>query len=460
MIQYHLAPNWAGGVRETYEFKTTLFTSRAGREQRTAERLLPRRSVEFSGWVRGDRMRALQGLMHDRGASSIMIPDPARYGVRLSVGAAAGATSIVLERVPLWLDRAQTISIASEDDAEFVGALALIPVSTGAFTIAFDDAFDVFYGGGGPSHPGAFNEAFDEAFDVFVGASQIPDENVTLELAAPLTRSWAAGSVVRPVADGMLQQQFATTFPTNNVMRFNAALAVLPPSFLPTLINTPGPTFNGRPVLDVSPNWATAPTVQFASPFETVDYGRGVTNDFLPVDFYTRLTQFNYSGRSREDVGRVLRLFWQMRGRQGEFWCPTWIEDMVPLGPLAADSIGLLVGPDAQRYRTSLVNRAVMIQLHDGRRIYRNVVGMQALSAGGQGAYQGAFDSSYDVARAGGATRLIFDQPLGISAARSDIALISWLNRSRFAVDSMTVDWRTDDVGQLVAQIMSLEVLD
>lgn len=454
-MNYHLVPNWSGGVRETYEFKTTIFTTRSGREQRSAERLKPRRSVSFSGWVKGAGMRALQGLLHDRGASEITIPDPARFAAVLDLPAAVGDTRLIINHLPLWFQGETLIAITYGDVTEFV--VANVSSALGGFSDGYSDGFDVY---GGPSyHNGEFGSSFGSSFNIASGGGGYFDQTgaysaaefdlsydtltrATLDLSSPLVNAWPAGSVVRPAITGHLQEQLSATYPVNNVLQYQAELSLTPPSEPPFLTEAAIETYGSYPVLDVSPNWQTAPQVQFASPFENVDYGRGVTRTFAPVDFFTRISQFNYTGRSREDIGKILRMFWDMRGRQGEFWSPTWTEDIVAEQDMIATSSTLLVEYDAQRYRTSRVNRAIMIQLTDGRRIYRRITNIEAVPG------------------AAVRSRLTFDRPLGISMARAGIAMICWLNRSRFATDAITVDWRTDDAAQMVAQIMTLEVLD
>lgn len=427
-MNHHLAPNWSNGVSETYEFKTTVFTTESGKEQRSAERLVPRRTVSFSGVAFGDYMRSLQGLMHDRGASEIVIPDPARYGAVLTRDAPAGTTSLPLDHRPVWWENGMAGAISSTWESEFV--------TLNGFEAA-----------------GAFDASYSDAFDRRVRGRAT--------LAAPLTRSWPAGSVLRPAVGGRLAQQFSVSYLTNSVMRYSVELSLTPPSPTPRLTGLPAlPQLGGYPVLTVEPNWAAAPAVQFHTPFDAVDYGRGVTRHFLPIDFFTRISQFNYSGRSRADVARVVRLFDRVRGRQGEFYCPTWTDDIKPISGITNGSPTMVVDIDAQRYRTSTVNRAVMIRLHDGSTFFRRVTAMQAVAGEGQGPYGPAYGPAYSTSQQGPFSEVTFDSPLPVSAGRDDIALVCWLNRSRFATDALTVEWLTDDVAQMVAQIMTLEDID
>ena len=256
-MNYHLIPNWTDQVSETYEFKTTVFTSRSGKEQRMSERAKARRTVAFATMLWDDRLQAFQALMHERGASTITIPDPARYAAILDQPAAIGATVLYLTASPPWLVEDMALSLSNLDQTEFRT-------------------------GGDIANVGAFSTAFDDAeFDA--------DRRISLTLTAPLTRAWAAGTVIRPVITGRLKKDIAFAYQIANVANADISLAILPPSDVPDLGAQAFQVFDGRPVLLTAPNWTQPPSVTHATGFEEVDYGRGVVRAFLPIEFYTRI---------------------------------------------------------------------------------------------------------------------------------------------------------------------------
>lgn len=425
----HLIPNWSESVTETYEFRTTVFTTYSGREQRIAERLTPRRTVSFSSLLWDSRLADFKALMHDRGAASITIPDPARYSAVLASDAVIGATTVIVSGAP-WLAEDIALSLSDLDATTFVGGETIVGV-------------------------GAFSEDFDES-DFDTGLHRF-----AVSLSGPLERSWPKGTVVRPVVTGRLAKSITLNHATDRVASVSIALAVNPPSTTPIMRSAALGTFDGRPVLLAEPNWTQAPTVTFSTPFEEVDYERGVVQTFLPVEFYTKITQFAYSDRSRESIGEVLTLFNAMRGRQGEFYSPSWTTDLYPSGGIASgtDELTVLGSNIAETYATSTVEKAVAIKLADGTWLLRKVTSIVATSDPGPGAFSADYDESYDPGGAGTFSKLEFATSVGVDIPQRNIIMICWLNVCRFATDSLTIRWMTDDIGQAAVQIMSLEAL-
>jgi len=429
-MNYHLIPNWTNSVGETYEFRTTVFTTRSGREQRVAERALPRRQVSFNALLWGAGLHSFQALMHDRGASPVSIPDPARFAAVLSQDAAAGSTTIIISNSPPWLQPGVALSLSDLDQTEFRGSSAIENV--GSFSIDFDDG----------------------DFDV--------NRRAQITLTTPLTRGWPMGTVIRPVIEGRLRKDVDFAFVNDSVASTDLTLNILPPSQVPDLGDIAFEAFNGRPVLLTEPNWTQPPSVTHSTPFEEVDYGRGVTKAYLPIEFYTRITQFNYLGRSRETAAELLRLFVAMRGRQGEFYCPSWVNDMVPASGVPSGDHQLTVNTPtvATSYSESTVNKAVAIRLNDGRWLFRQVTAITPTLDAGSGAFDADFSEDFDGGDAPGFySVLTFDSPIEEDVYRKDISMICWLNVCRFASDLLSIQWATDDVATIAAQIMTLESL-
>lgn len=428
-MNYHLIPNWNDSVGETYEFKTTIFTSHSGKEQRMADRLLPRRRVSFGALLWDTRLRAFQAFLHDRGNSTITIPDPARYAAVLAENAAAGSTSIVITNVPPWLESGMPIALSDLDQTEFRGGSSLVNV--GSYSFDYDDDFDT-------------------------------ETQAVLTLTNPLTRSWPQGTVVRPVIEGRLRKEVDLDFRNDSVATVNISLAIDPPSEVPVINTADFVMFEDRPVLLAAPNWTQPPSVNHVTSFDEVDYGRSIIRTYLPIEFYTRITQFNYLGRSRDTIGQLFNMFIAMRGRQGEFYCPSWISDMVASSGIATGSDELTVtgGNFASSYNDSTVNRALAIRLADGRWIFRKVVSIEAVSDAGVGSFDEDFSDDFEGGDGiGSFSRITFDSPINEDIYRRDISMVCWLNVCRFATDTLSIRWSTDDVAQSVAQIMTLEAL-
>lgn len=429
-MNYHLIPNWSDPVTETYAFRTTVFTSRSGKEQRMAERLLPRRTVKFATLLWGSGLTDFHALLHDRGAGTITIPDPARFAAVLERDAPAGTSELYITSVPPWLKPGMALSLSDLDYTEFRGGSTITTI--GSFSIDYDSS----------------------DFDVRRRARVL--------LTAPLTRRWPKGSAVRPVIEGRLPTEVTLDYRNDSIAESDLTLDVLTGSQTPDLGDVTFETFNGRPVLLIAPNWVQPPNVTITTPFETVDFERGITKTYLPIEFYTRIMQFNYLGRSRDSMATLLELFVRMRGRQGEFYCPSWLSDMVPVGGIAADSSVMTVAGSAAAtaFADSTVNKAVAIRLNDGRWVFRQVASIAVTNEAGPGAFNQDYNADFDTGgQPGQFSVLTFTQPIAEDIYREQITMVCWFNVFRFASDTLTIRWSTDDVAQVVTQVMTLESL-
>lgn len=431
-MNLHLIPNWSSGVRETFQYRTTILTSESGREQRSAHRMVPRRTIDFSTALHDTVLRRFKGAMHNRGAATITIPDPAREIASLMVDAPVGATELILDWAPPWLAVGVQIGISDLTHTEWKA------VSSTAFV-------------------GAFSSAFDDSFDVAGG------QRSRVTLSSPLTEAWPAGAEIRPVVTGRFPQSVSIQYQTSNTATAQLSFEVLHPSLPPILPEPPGTIHIGREVLLAEPNWISPPRVDFVTPYETVDYGNMVAA-YLSPDFYTKTAQFAFTGRHNDHIARVFGTFNRMLGRRGEFHCPTWVSDFIPAADIVGGSSSFVVreGDIAAEFNDSTVERNIGILLTNGEWIFRGVTSLQEVTSVQSGAFSRAYDDSFDVAPSSDAryTRINVHAPFGgQTIPRRDIAMISWLNVSRFAADALTIEWYTDRVARIVANITSLETL-
>src|SRR5690606_3636520 len=95
-------------------------------------------------------------------------------------------------------------------------------------------------------------------------------------------------------------------------------------------------TFNGREVFLKKPNWRERISDNFLAGREAVDYGRGRIASFKMLDFVERTRRAIYLGRDRAELNAIYQFFLRRWGQQGEFYAPTWMEDIVPKTALAS----------------------------------------------------------------------------------------------------------------------------
>jgi hypothetical protein len=192
--------------------------------------------------------------------------------------------------------------------------------------------------------------------------------------------------------------------------------------------------------MNEQPNWAAAPNVEFATDYETTDFRRGVVRSFNPVGFFSKITQFTFLGRDTVKMHRLVDFFHRHLGRCEEFWCPSWTSDLTLIGSIINGESAIIVDGSniASTYEDSTVEKAVAIKLADGSWLYRYITAMSVI---------------------GETTELTFDEPFTFDVAHGSVVGLYWLNVCRFAADTMTVQWITDEIAQTVLQIKTLESL-
>lgn len=419
----HLRANWANQVSEVIKFKTSIFTSSGGKEQRSAERLTPRREVRFTALLNGTARQLIQTLLETKGVAPIQIADPIRLSTVVPEIVPIGATVFTVEKRPAWLVGGVTAALVTEHSTAFVDVLN---VSGNLIT-----------------------------------------------LVDPLVRPIPAGAAVRLAMGGSLKSKATFSAVTDSVASLPVTIEQEVGAAMPLLGPDDLPTFEDRPVLTVAPNWQRGASVSIESQIERIDFDRGVYRDYLKHDILSRITQFDYTGRGTEDLGALLTLFNACRGRHGDFWCPSWLADMTPTEGIEIGDTQINVDGRhiADFYNTSKMHKAIAIRLSDGQWLFRRVTGI-TVNGADPGEYSDDFSDDFttgssiievdepfetDAELPEDFSTLRFITPLNVNAFRLEILGVYWLHLCRFATDEMTVNWITDDVGQATAQIMALE---
>lgn len=386
-ILFPYEPNWAAGVRIDHAFRTEIITSRNYREQRSALRLQPRKSVEFTMQGRRGSLAAMQAFLAKNLQGEFVLPDVTRF-VDLTASAASGTLTLTLAAVPFWAYPGQTIRLV-------FGAQS---------TLAEIDA---------------------------VSATQIL-------LTANLTQTYPVGTRVYATMTGYLSQQTRGRLRTNTVGEFPITFEANPGSFEEPDGSAPL-TFNGRELFLTKPNWADAPQAEIVGYLESVDFDRGVWEQYAPVTFQTRRLQLSYLGRG-EKAETFMQFFRRMKGQRGEFYMPTWEPDIdVSIGALSG-ATSLVVPGSAFReaYSGSTVYKALIVFFRDG-------------------AHEAKTISS--IVNASGNSRI--NVPSGWTRAvnTSSVRLACLLPVWRFGVDNIAVNWETDNAAQWRATVQTLEDL-
>lgn len=385
--------HWGDPYLITYEFKTDMVVSRSGREQRRALRSSPRKSIEYKVVLhqteRQRFLRTLSGYHHQM----LRIHEATRF-IFLTEDVSDGSDHCTVSEAPDWLA---------------VGA---------AVVLAFDRR------------------------TTHLEVSAILGDQVWF--TQTIDGTWPAGSKLHPVLNGNLARQIRAPQITNNLATASFSFDVDPASE-PVVEPFEDPEmFYDREVFLTKPNWIDDVNWTYEHEIETVDYGRGRIARFLPIQFETGLYEATYLSRTAEDADRLRRFFHRMMGQAGEFYMPTWNEDMTPRSVVFKDSNTIrVVGRETfDVYEIDTVNRALVIFLRNGTYVFGKVMSVQLFSD------SLGVDSIIEV-----------QDPWPTDINLTDVLMICWMPVWRFATDSLTLEWISDSVAQTKLSLKTLEAL-
>lgn len=400
-------PDWSSNYRVIRGYKTDIYTSANGEEQRRALRQTPRKSLEFYMQFTGKELRDFQTTMSVWQNRDFIAPELTKF-VRLSTGALAGQSYVDLTAVPSWI---------------VVDALVML-VREGAHEMQVVDAV-------------AGNRVF---------------------FTSTLANRWPTRSKLCHGVNGRLQASFNMNRLTNGVATGLLALDVEPGSEpYPTLFEVPtdelfpgltqGPEmypqasvpinsttvfyYDGEEVLLLRNNWGESVTEGRDWPVVKTDFDLGLIETSWDVEYNTRQFSATITCHTPERIEYLQGFFDRMRGAQGNFWMPTWENDL----PLAADIVGETqrIVVDAPRTARLLLNNAV----------YREIA---VVTRAGQ-VYTNSFltvDYHETVAVLG------LRDPWPDSLLIAEVLMVCWMPAWRLSDDEHTFLFLTDSVAQVV----------
>lgn len=381
---------WAQGYEEELAFRTEIIVSRNGTEQRIGQRINPRVNYDYSVLLRGGNFRsAMTRIGKDQG-KKFFVPHP-REPVTMSNNLpSVGLSFDVVGTPPRWLE-------------------------PGVYVI-FQSALGV------------------TALGVIIGVS-----GSTINLAAPVGKTFAAGTRVRLAVEGRFDGPSEFQMLTSNKASVNTKFTGDP-------VDTPHLTYGAAPVsldgeefFDLKPNWRAGLEIAFEQQLELLDLNRGATDALFPIAFSPRTQKHTYTARSTAELDRIVGLFYRSAGRRRRFLMPLWSDEIRPLGITFAGSTGITVlGSEfAETFSDGIYNRIVVRRRADQADLILRVTSVTIDSAG---------NSVINV-----------DEPTADDIIESEITSMNWIMPVRFASDRLTIGWLTDGVAEITITITTLE---
>lgn len=256
--------------------------------------------------------------------------------------------------------------------------------------------------------------------------------------------NWPVGTRVYAALSGYVDPAVQVTRITNNVARVNLRFGVTPLSEKWIEPPVAPNTFNGRELFLKRPNWAQEVASTAQHEVDEIDYDRGGIFRVSPVTFGTENRRATYLNRDADEAQLLLDLFLRMRGRQGEFYMPTWEYDFAPKDAVSSGSASMRVAGTtlADCYGDSTVHKAMFVMLQDGSLIFRKVLSVSIVSDGGGTDSAITISGSWDT-----------------SFTADNIVMCGWMPVWRLASDELTVEWVTNTVAQVQLTVQTVEDL-
>lgn len=322
MTLWQFSPNWRESYSIAYEFKTDIFVSRSGKEQRRAARSTPRRTITFTVTRAAAEYRKLNATLKAAQGAAVTMADHGRH-VRTVSPTVSGATTLAVSSVPDWLIPGAVVALADRDGYAKVTISAVAP-------------------------------------------------NAVLTLAAPLGRAWSEPKI-HPVATGWFDQSLEVKQYGDRIAEADIAFAGEPGIDTIESAGSAEEVFNRREVLLLDPNFATPVAGSFKRTRDAVDFGRGRIATFLPVAFTFRTKQYNILAPSQAERSRIVSLFLRMKGQRGEFYLPSFDDDFTIVAAPTTLTVRVSGTQIDAVYHGDALHRAVMIRRGQNR-YYRRIV--------------------------------------------------------------------------------------
>lgn len=370
-------PDWSRTFDVKRAFSTDIITSRDGTEQRRAIRTDPRISAEYRSIVSSADKGAADHHLRAWQNNPVVVPDFARWA-RLTGISLAGSSALTVSPMPVWAAAGQPLVLCSLSGVQ------------------------------------------EEVIVQGVAGS-------TITLEDPLVNAWAVGDVLRPTFFGLFNGRIASTRPNGGTSVIDVQIDCYPGGEPPRAAGSAWASLNSIEIFTPMPDYAGPPSVAHVWPVDQVDFGRGRTAQFRPVERMAWELEAEFTGLSVASATEVEQFFDRMKGRRTAFYVPTWESDFV-LGnsPGSGSSTFVATGSalfdDFGDVDYSLVNEGVAVCLTSGAVLYRRIT---------------------DISASGDDSLVTVNAAWGVGLSSTNVARISRMYLSRFASDEMVTSWAT-----------------
>lgn len=375
--------NWSRPLITEWAFRTEVFKARNGTEYRRAEREKPRRRVELDVLLKGDAVRDFRNVLALRNGEIGILPDLVSA---VLLDSAPTTASVIPKQFPTWMRAGRPVILYRDS-----GRMELRFISSVRNGVL------------------AFVEPVDG-----------------------LTAAWK----VMPALYGRLAENGRNRRPTTSVLTASVDFQEEPTS-APDPVDyrydfDDLPTYRNVPVLAVKPNWRSALEEDFQRPRDVLDFDYGAIDTFFPEADARLGLRYSFLAKDRSITDFLVDFFCRQKGRRGEFYVPTWTDDLRVIR-YDGDDVAVFAGKyPALLFGTSFMYRNVCFYSPSGLVIR----GIRA------------------VVLEEGNSKIYLDAPVSDTSVLD--VRVSWFLRVRFAADILSVTWHTNTVAEFDIAVTSL----
>ncbi|MBK5072578.1 phage tail protein [Budviciaceae bacterium CWB-B4] len=323
LIPWLAAPNWAEGITETLEWKTSILQSSSGAEQRVARRLSPRRSYELSVITAGNDRAAFENALARAGGMTWTIP--------------------------AWPDIAELAVTCP------VGSLIIPVITTGRN----------FTAGG---------KLLIQSAQGWLSRYEVADIRLVMSdrlvLASGTAQQWSAGTLIYPAYQAFLTNPPAISRKTDALMSARVRFQVMGANDYPAVNNLP--LYRSHPILEHDPDWSDELTAEYNRMMLELDNGTGIPFRTDTAQRAFTVQQHVWVAAGRYVQGALRSLFWYLRGSQRSLWIRSQSNDLEPISPLNGNILDVqFVG--LSDFGLMPGRQDIAIRLADGAYLYRRI---------------------------------------------------------------------------------------
>lgn len=328
--------DWANGIDETFQFKTTVVTAFNGKEQRRSMRSLPRRQLTFRHTLGHSETQTFDSLIR-------------RFQNRPML-------------VPQW-HLAQTFvqDLQPGQSAIYVdGEVSELVEWGGYVALSYRDR------------------------TILVQVESIDTGLVTL--VSPVVGSWPAGSKLVPAIRGLLATSQSTSRYTSAAMEAEVTFDMLPQEDRRRLPEAAAPvtfTLHGetREIITQRPNWSQSLSLEDAWEYTNLSYADGPFEITPGQDQGKRLIQARWTFMSQAEIDKFLAVLARLQGSRAACWLPSGQLDFelsraIPAGNRIYVKTSALADP----HLTEDAATAIAVRLVDGTIRAAQVTQIQTIS--------------------------------------------------------------------------------